>query len=493
VAAPRALAAGLAIVAGSVGSVAMLAGCGDSYNAVLDSRPIVLQRAEMGGGLTDPGALLVTASLPDSPGQLFSMLVDTGTALTLLDAPVATTATETAGFDLIDPMPPPPPGQPAPGPAVRGTFRGVSLLRLPLQPTGNGSPPLGGVLGGDILKRYSVDFRLGATCIDELTKLTKICSSMTFWAHLGPDLGFLEDAGYAVIRFSPFGGGETTAQGDADFLGERGPLVLAPTRIVLRACAAPTPFTPDLPTDMCCKNADAARLATGADLALVLDTGVGPMVLGQSAWTRVKAKMAAAMMPLPAEQTGGQLLIATWPTPIEATWSTLPKFALVDNEIGSDLDPGPCVELGRARRIEQVSYQIVDGTMPDACTQPCDNDPRETDKAQNSAAYVELTGTIPVAVIADDEPYLQGLRFDVRPEGPEVDGLLGAGALKRARVEIDSVSSSPRAVFSCELDVPRTECWAAARCPRLPDAQSEHRCFGLPPHRLAPMCAASGC
>jgi hypothetical protein len=482
VSAARALAAGLAVVA---------AGCGDNFSAVLDSQPIVLQRAEMGGGRTDLGALLVTASLPDAPGQLVPMLVDTGTALTLLGAPVATTATETAGFDLIDPMPPPPPDpKPAPGPAVRGSFRGVSVLRLPLQPIGNGSPIPSAVLGGDVLKRYSVDFRLGATCRDDPTK---ICYSMTFWAHLGPDLGFLEDAGYAVIRFAPFGGGETTAQGDADFLGERGPLVLAPTRIVLRACAAPKPFTPDLPTDMCCKNADAARLATGADLALMLDTGVGPMVLSQSAWERVKAKMAASMMPLPTEQPGGQLLIATWPTPIDATWSSLPEFALVDNEIGSDLDPGPCVELGRARRIEQVSYQTVYGTMPDACTQPCDNDPRETDKALNSAAYVELTGDIPVAVIADDEPYLQGLRFDVRPEGPEVDGLLGAGALKRARVEIDSVSSSPRAVFSCELDVPRSECWAAARCPRLPDAQSEHRCFGLPPHRLAPMCAASGC
>jgi hypothetical protein len=489
----RALAAGLAAVAGSVGSVGLLAGCGDDYAAVLDSQPIVLQRAQMGGGRTDLGALLVTASLPDSVSPTFPMLVDTGTALTLLGAPVATTATEKAGFDLIDPMPPPLPSGAVPDPAVRGTFRGVSLLRLPLQPIGDGSQTPGAILGGDILKRYSVDFRLGATCIDATTKMPTICSSMTFWAHLGPDLGFLEDAGYAVLRFSPFGGGETTAQGDADFLGERGPLVLAPTRIVLRACAAPAPFTPDLPTEMCCKNADAARLATGADLALLLDTGVGPMVLSQSAWARVKAKMTATMMALPPEQPGGQLLIATWPTPIEATWSSLPKFALVDNEAGSDLDPGPCVELGRARRIEQVSYQVVNGTMPDACTQPCDNDPRETDKAQNSAAYLELTGDVAVAVIRDDEPYLQGLRFDVRPEGPEVDGLLGAGALGRARVELDSINSAPRAVFSCEVDVPRDKCWAAARCPRLPDSVSEHRCFGLPPHRLAPMCAPSGC
>src|SRR4029077_6029751 len=155
----------------------------------------------------------------------------------------------------------------------------------------------------------------------------------------------------------------------------------------------------------------------------------------------------------------------TWPQPIAATWSTIPKFALVDLETGGATDPGPCVELGRSRRIEQVSFQTVNGITPTDCTQPCDNDPREPDKAQNSAAYLELTNQIPVAVISDDEPYLQGLRFDVRPEGPEVDGLIGAGALGRARVEIDYLSAPARAVFSCEQDTQRSECWAASRCP----------------------------
>ncbi len=45
---------------------------------------------------------------------------------------------------------------------------------------------------------------------------------MTFWPHLGADLGFLEDAGYAVLHFALFGGGEVTAKGDPDFLGQRG-------------------------------------------------------------------------------------------------------------------------------------------------------------------------------------------------------------------------------------------------------------------------------
>jgi len=276
---------------------------------------------------------------------------------------------------------------------------------------------------------------------------------------------------------------------------------VSPSRIVFRTCAVPKDFLPvPMPTTTvtCCNEQDAEApgpapgMRTGIDLAMVLDTGVGPMVLSRTAWLRIVAELVSQGAAAPVEVPGGQLLIATWPTPIPATWSTLPKYALVDLETGPATDPGPCVELARARRLEQVSFQIVQDAMNQvptmACTQPCDADPREPDKAQNSAAYVELSGDIPVAVIGNDEPYLQGLRFDVRPEQPEVDGLIGAGALKRARVEIDYASAPQRALFSCESGVPRTECFAAARCPRLPDASYTHLCFGRPRHGFAPAC-----
>ena len=106
---------------------------------------------------------------------------------------------------------------------------------------------------------------------------------MTFWGHHGADLGYLQDSGYAVLRFSLAGGGEVTAEGDPDFFGQRGPLVLAPTRIVLRTCAVPADFSPEMPRETCCREPDAARLATGVDLALLLDTGVGPLVLSRAA------------------------------------------------------------------------------------------------------------------------------------------------------------------------------------------------------------------
>jgi len=474
-------AAMLAVHGAAAVLLAAAAGCDDNtYSAQIDSFPIALTRAPLGGGMGGQGALVATAAAPDAHDRSFAMLVGTGTPLTLLaGTPSTPPATEKVGFDLLDPL----------APAVRARFNGVSILRLPLQPLGDGSFPLGGILGGDILRRYSVDIRFGAACGMDLQER---CSTITFWGHHGADLGYLQDSGYAVLRFSLAGGGEVTAEGDPDVFGQRGPLVLAPTRIVLRSCAAPADFSPDMPRETCCKEPDAARLATGIDLALLLDTGVGPLVLSRAAWARIKTRLLTEPV-----ESSGVLQIATWPVDIEAIWSTIPRFALVDLEIGAATDPGPCVELGRARRIEQVSAQLVKdakaGVASTACTQPCDNDPREPEKAQNSAAYLELTGPIPVAVIADNEAYLQGLRFDVRPEGPELDGVIGAGALGRSRVEIDYVSGPTRAVFSCEPDVLRSECWAAARCPRLPDASFQHLCFGLGYHGLAASCAPSGC
>lgn len=491
--AAAALGVGLMAVAPVIAS-----GCGDSYAAVFDSLPIALvPHPPIGSGPMGDGALLAMASPADAAGQAFRMLISTGSPETLLDGPAPSGKPQTskAAFDLLD------------GPAaiadpstaaVRGQFRGVSVLRLPLFPAGDPSVTLGGLLGGDILRRYSVDFRFGAACADATT--ANLCPSMTIWSHLGPDLGFLQDSGYAVIRFSLAGGGEVTADGDPDFLGQRGPLVLSPTRIVMRTCAVPKAVSPDpaiTPIVACCtqKNAESAALRSGIDLALVLDTGVGPLVLSDAAWRRI-----VPLLGTPPVTTDADLLIATWPDPIPAKWSTIPKYALVDLESEPATDPGPCVELARARRLEQVAFQVDQDARNQvattACTQRCDADPREPDKAQNSAAYLELTGAIPVAVIPDDHPYLQGLRFDIRPEGPEVDGVIGAGALGRSRVEIDYVSSPAKAVFSCESGTTREECFASARCPRLPDANSgDHLCFGLPRQGFVPVCATSlsGC
>jgi hypothetical protein len=476
-----------------------LAGCSEDCCTV-DSFPIALDRAALGDGVATGGALLAVASAPDAPGRpTFPMVVDTGSPVTILAGPAGgDLQTMQSGFDLFDG------GDLSPPLPLRARFRNLDVLQLPLQPVGDAAAMTpGGILGADLMHNFSIEFHFGALCSAGGTSL---CASMTFWNHLGADESFLEDAGFALIYFTLFGGGEVTANGDSDFLGLRGPLEVPPTRVVLRSCAVPSSFDPGtVPTGplspACCTVADAASpsLKSGVDLSLLIDTGVGPLVLSQSAWTLVVAEFTrlnpGATLPTP---VGNPLLVATWPVPIDAVWSTIPRFTLVNLEAGVNLDPGPCVELARSRRTEIVSYQTVMNPLlatpvPPICGSPCDVDPNNSGEAQNSAAYLEIGGAIPVAIIADSEPFLQALRFDVLPEGPELDGLVGADALGRSRLEIDYLSSPARAVFSCEPDAARDVCWSAARCPQLPDRDHQHVCFGLPAHGLPAACQPSGC
>ena len=61
-------------------------------------------------------------------------------------------ATQKAGFDLLD-------ATHRSAPRARA-LPGLSLLRLPLTPVGDGSVLPGGILGGDLLRGYSVDVPL---------------------------------------------------------------------------------------------------------------------------------------------------------------------------------------------------------------------------------------------------------------------------------------------------------------------------------------------
>jgi hypothetical protein len=511
---PRALARA-ALTGAAALAAAVAAGCGQDCCTV-DSEPIPVTRAPL-GQVAGPGAVLAHARPPGGdPASAYQMVVDTGSPVTIIGGPpqTGTLQIEQGGFDLLDGTQP----LDAPQPHVRARFRNLGVFTLPLGTVGDTATPVGGVIGGDLLHAFSVELRFGpcttasaadagaldagaldAGALDAGAASGAVgpCPALTFWRHQGASQSFLEDAGYAVLQFHLFGGGETTAQSPPDFLGLRGPVELPATRIVLRGCAAPRTFTPMEQREACCQRGDEITNATGVDLALLLATGTGPMVLSHSAWMRTLAKGVFTATPA---MTRGPLLIATWPTPIDAQWTTLPRFALVDgSEPPSTGDEGPCVDLARARRIEWTVRQASDQVpfaahaAVSACPQPCDTDPSSPSESLNSAAYVELGGDIPVAVVDDAEPFLQSLRFDIRPEGPDIDGLVGAGALAAARLEIDYLSDTPRAIFSCELNTPRDACFAAARCPRLPSQDYQHLCFGQPLQGLPLSCAPSGC
>ncbi len=494
--------AGVGLAASGAGGCSKNCCTVDSYPIQLTRAPLgapPLPSASLGDGGTPPdgGALVAVAGLPGA-SQPFNMVIDTGSPFTILAAPSSANPQTNPGDWNLYQYQAGISSSPSMLPPLRATFSGWDVIGVPLYPAGDPGFLTQGVLGADLLRGYSVEFRFGALCPAGGPAL---CSSMTFWGHLNEDASLLEDAGYAVVNFTPFGGGEITADGDPDFLGLRGPLDVPATRVVLRACAVPDAFSPDTGAGLslagCTNGQQALKQATGVDLSLMIDTGVGPLVLSASAWARVVAAAGQAQPPItlplppPAPPTPAPppLYVATWPTPIDVLlWATIPRFVLINLEAGPDNDPGPCVELGRSRRTEIVSYWTVHKPDLDLCGARCDVDPNNTGEAANSAAYLEISGQIPVAVISDDDQFLQGLRFDVLPEGPELDGLVGANALGRSRLELDYLSSPARAVFSCETDAPRDACWAAARCPQLPDHSSTHYCFGLGPHGLPASC-----
>jgi len=370
------------------------------------------------------------------------------------------------------------------GNPIRARFNDVSVLPLGLDPAGPGI-----VLGADVLKNLSMQIVFGAP-------------QVTFWfAQNAPDSFFgapqctgTADAPTctAVLHFNLQGGGELTAVSQPDFLGLTGPVEFGPSRAVLRVCAGADPADPvNDPPPVCCARADAVKQATGANLALVIATGVGPTVLSQSAWNRVVATQAVAPPPPAA---GAALSIPWLSAPLTSvTWSTLPRLALVDLEADPSVNPGACVELGRARRMEWVERQQTAGSA--ACFQPCDADLGDGSKAQNSAGYLELGGPLPVAIIPDGTGFLESLRAELRQQGPQIDGLLGTNILATTTLELNYGASPARALFTCDPAAPRTACLATPRCIRQNSPGDLHSCFGLPPQpRPAPtMCLPSGC
>ena len=454
----------IATVAATVTTIGGAAGCSEPC-CTTDGFPInLLPRTN-----TDEVGLVASAQGPTN--QPFTISVDTGSALNLFGRQSGGAQIVLRDFDILD-------GQPPAGrvaPIVRGTFHQIEGLSTGLNPDGPGA-----VLGGTLLQNFSVQFEFAKPAV-------------TFWARQGATDGFLDAAGFAVLHFNLLGGAELTVESRPDVLGLTGPLEVPPSRVVVRACGGPTPFDPDaLEPERCCKRGDEVGLATGTNLALVVATGIGPLVLSQSAWNRVAAGQLTS--PLTPPVPGATLLIPTLPAPLtNVSWSTLPRIALVNQELDDATNPGACVDLGRARRLEWIEHhQSEDGTTG-ACPLPCDTDPRDATKAQNAAAYVEFGENIPVAVLPDSTPLLQALRAEIRPEGPEIDGLIGANLFAQTTMEIDYRSKPGRAVIACAPGVVQTTCKSSPRCPRLVNPGDARACFGQPRRSLPLACDVSVC
>ncbi|HEY5947906.1 MAG TPA: hypothetical protein VIV40_20560, partial [Kofleriaceae bacterium] len=123
----------------------------------------------------------------------------------------------------------------------------------------------------------------------------------------------------------------------------------------------------------------------------------------------------------------------------------LPSIALVSNS-GSN-PRAPCRQMWASHLLA-----VRDCQLGDDC--PCSGE-----NFCGVPAVTELApiGGIPMIVVSDTEPTLQALRTELRPDRPEVDGVLGTFALQALELDIDYAHD--RLLARC---VDRTTCGARA-------------------------------
>jgi hypothetical protein len=304
-----------------------------------------------------------------------------------------------------------PPGDPLGGPVdlstavARARFTEAQMISLHpcdiqsatcnIGPTG--TRPFAAIIGADVLAGDAVRLRLGDHQLFVL-----------------PDVGG-SDRGRSLdcdaVFDSPYRGGGTLVIAGTELpFGNR--------RITLQACLGPEP---DLDPDPTKRKPQSQR---GADALLVMSTGIGISIIDEAAYERYRNAHVAAAPPtldtLPVDSVflpSGQ---------VTGRRAKLAALTLVAASTANAL--APCRQVYAHHLMAER-----DCTAADDC--PCET----TNTFCAVPAMLELTppAGVDVLVVPDTEPTLQALRTELRPDQPEVDGLLGTDVLRAAEIDVD--------------------------------------------------------
>ncbi|NVB78257.1 MAG: hypothetical protein HOV81_07680 [Kofleriaceae bacterium] len=202
---------------------------------------------------------------------------------------------------------------------------------------------------------------------------------------------------------SPFRGGGTLVIGGTE-------VGFGNLRIAIDACLAPNP------------NPLLTQSARGVNALLVMSTAVGVSIIDEALYERYRnvfptepilSTLPESSVLLPSGLVVGRL-------------TSIPSIALVGNS--SSNPRAPCRQMYASHLLAKQDCQVGDdcpcGVGPAFCPVP---------------AVVELApaARIPVLVVPNDNETLQALRTELRPDRPEVDGILGTSAFRDVEIDID--------------------------------------------------------
>jgi hypothetical protein len=203
----------------------------------------------------------------------------------------------------------------------------------------------------------------------------------------------------------------------------------------------------------------------GADVLLVASTGIGRTILGESAYERYRFAHAADAVPPPplAQLPADQVFLPSGP--IDGKLVTIPTFALV--AASSSSPRAPCRQVYASHLLAQRN---CDRSTAEEC--PCDSG-----DFCAVPAVIELKppAGLDVLVISDDDPTLQALRTELRPDQPEVDGLLGSDAMRDVELDVDYPHD--RVLGRCS----DSRCSTRPALPDVADRDQVLGCLAMPP------------
>lgn len=241
---------------------------------------------------------------------------------------------------------------------------------------------------------------------------------------------------------NPFRGGGTLLIGGTE-------LEFANWRIALGVCIAhdPDPAKP--------------QRQRGTDALLVASTAIGTSLLDRSAYERYHLMTPGT----PSYDQLTQTETAILPSgPITGRKATLPRLALVAQSGSGSL--APCREV--------YAHHVL---VAQDCTPESDCPCSDGDSFCAVPAVIELAPTagIDILVVDDADPTLQALRTELRPDQPEIDGILGTAALRTLELDIDYPNS--RLLGRCTAVGP--QCSARPELVEPTDRPSLADCIGL--------------
>jgi hypothetical protein len=233
----------------------------------------------------------------------------------------------------------------------------------------------------------------------------------------------------------PFRGGGTLVVGGTQ-------VPFASTRITLNTCLAPRDHgttEPDLDPKVRLEQSK-----RGADALLVASTAVGITILDESAYERFRE--AVPVSPKLDALPEDDVLLPSGV--VHGHRAKIPSIAFAAS---SSSDPrGPCRQVYASHKMIAGDCTL-DPTIDPGEDCPCTSDegkfctvpavmelnPATSRPSSTTPGWRTPSWNIDVLVVSDDDATLQALRTELRPDQPEVDGILGTDLMRMFELDID--------------------------------------------------------